>query len=203
MKNPGLTGEGGDPFASSSANSPLIPLDSENPYGKDLYEEYDPDCEDNYNDWRIAEGGEPGVQNERRGGEKWNVWHHGGNGEWENHVASCASYGVLVNGFTWNFADYDARVQDGTVSEEPQIVCVPASFYETSRYVWAPAGMGVDKPVVVDSEAAPVWSSGNDGLDRDVGANGPDPEDGTYFYAPFPLSMPLLMTLPPTVSTMM
>ena len=88
-------------------------------------------------------GVEPGVQNERRCGEKWNVWHHGGNGDWENHVASCASYGVFVNGFTWEFADYDARVEHGTVSEEPQIVCGPVSPYETSRYVWEPAAMGV------------------------------------------------------------
>jgi hypothetical protein len=70
------------------------------------------------------------------------VWHHGGDDKWENHVALRASYGVNVNGFTWTFEEYDARLDAGLVSEDPQIVCLPVAPYETSWYEWKPCSTG-------------------------------------------------------------
>jgi hypothetical protein len=112
--------------------------EAEHPYGSNLYVEDNSDFEDDYNVGRIEDGGEPGVKHERRGGEKWNVWHHGGDGRWENHVALKTSYGVDVNGLIWSYEDYDGRVEEGTVSEAPQFVTGPVAAYGVASYAWKP-----------------------------------------------------------------
>ena len=126
--------ENGDPTVCTSPRSPMPPCDPEHPYGRDLYEEDHGEFEDHYAQCVLEEGGEPGVERERRGGEMWNVWHHGGDNRWENHIACYRSYGVAVNGITWKFDYYDARRELGTVSETPQIVTGPVAAYGQASY---------------------------------------------------------------------
>ena len=134
------------PSARAWVQSPQRNYDADYPYGKDLYQE-----DEGYQEWSDfcqfgegAEGGDGGVEHHRSCGEKWNVWHHGGDKQWENHVASRLSYGVNVNGFTWTFEEYDARLEAGLVSEDPQIVCLPVAPYEICWYEWKPCTTGDD-----------------------------------------------------------
>lgn len=145
-KKPRLSSMGDVPSASSWVKSPQRFYDPEHPHGKDLYEE-DEGFDDMYDFCQSGqgeEGGRSGVEQHRSGGEKWNVWHHGGDDQWENHVASCASYGVLLNGFTWSFEEYDARLEAGLVSEDPKLVCLPVAPYEKTWYEWKPCATGDD-----------------------------------------------------------
>ena len=135
-----ISPKGDVPSACSWVHGPERIFDADFPYGKDLYQE-----DEAYKEWSDfcetgegEEGGDGGVENHRSCGEKWNVWHHGGDDKWENHVALRASYGVYVNGFTWTFEEYDARLEAGLVSEDPQTVCLPVAPYATSWYEWKP-----------------------------------------------------------------
>ena len=141
-----LSPKGDVPSACSWVQGPERIFDADFPYGKDLYQE-----DEAYKEWSDfcetgegEEGGDGGVENHRSCGEKWNVWHHGGDDKWENHVALRASYGVYVNGFTWTFEEYDARLEAGLVSEDPQTVCLPVAPYATSWYEWKPCTTGDD-----------------------------------------------------------
>ena len=107
------------------------------PYGDDLYEEdeggYDDEMAEDrldslrqvYRDAHPEYNGEPSAAVDRSPGERWNVWMHTGDRLWSQHQASCISSGVSIGGVVIPFAEYDARLEDGLISESRQLVHRP------------------------------------------------------------------------------
>ena len=63
---------------------------------------------------------QPSVKVDRCAGDRWNVWHHDGDGKWAHSVALRMSNGVGLGQHELTFAEYDARVVANTMSEESQ-----------------------------------------------------------------------------------
>ena len=109
---------------SSTANEDLWGDDPE-----DLQDEGDEEIRRLTMEWRRNEAaqvdnnysGQASVKVDRCAGERWNVWHHDGDGKWAHSVALRMSNGV---GFGLHelltFAEHDARVVANTMSEEDQ-----------------------------------------------------------------------------------
>ena len=106
-------------------------------YGDDLYIEedggFDNAMESDHRVWvRDAYmeahpdwDGEPSVEVDRVPGERWNVWHHTGDLRWSQYQASRMSSGVCYGGNIVSFADYDALLIAGSISETRQVVYRP------------------------------------------------------------------------------
>ena len=70
---------------------------------------------------------QPSVKVDRCAGDRWNVWHHDGDGKWAHSVALRMSNGVGLGQHELTFAEYDARVVANTMSEESQTTQCPKS----------------------------------------------------------------------------
>jgi hypothetical protein len=126
----------------------------------DLQDEGDEDVARLAMEWRRDNAAEfdknyswqPSVKVDRCAGDRWNVWHHDGDGKWAHSVALRMSNGVGLGLHELTFAEHDARVVANTMSEESQTALPPVCLSATD----SPVFVGVRHRDSVNGHSASV-----------------------------------------------